>query len=214
MKWKQLAMYPRRLGAWLRTGGLGIGTVGLNVAASVYAFASLGPDHETWVRAIGAALQCIGVMFVIVGVLMTRAQFGLPSLRGAVLGWFRGFPVLFPKTQYISMDGVLGMPMSIGEISVRQGLRPNATPDEKIAYVLQEVERQSGELSAFKKSTQQQNDELRALISAEEAKRVSEVREVRKLLTAHATGGLDLSFCGAIFLLVGVVLGTLPYPWF
>lgn len=214
MKWKQLATYPRRLAAWLRTGFLGVGTVGLNVAALVYAFSGQGPEHETWVRAVGAALQCVGVLFVMIGVLMTRAQFGLPSLHGAVLGWFRGFPVLFPKTQHISMDSVLGMPMAVGEISVRQGLKPNATLDEKIAHLLQEVERQSNELSAFKKSTRQQYDGLKALINAEEAKRTAEVRDVRKLLTAHATGGIDLSFCGAIFLLVGVVLGTLPYAWF
>lgn len=214
VKGKQLATYPRRLAAWLRVGGLGVITFVMNITALVYAYCLSGSDHEDWVRGIGAALQCVGVISVVVGILMTRSQFGLPSLQGAVLNWFRGFPAVFPKTQYVSMDAVLGSATAHGMGTVRQGLKPGATTDEKIAYLLSEVERQHADISSFKKDTWRQHESLRGLIEAEEAKRTSEIRDVRKLLTAHATGGLDLSFCGAIFLLVGVMLGTLPYAWF
>jgi hypothetical protein len=103
---------------------------------------------------------------------------------------------------------------TVGGVTVRVGLKPHATADEKIAFLLAEVEHQNSDLAILKKDTHRQHEDLKALLAAEEAKRASDVREVRKLLTSHATGGLDLSFCGAIFLLFGVVLGTLPYAWF
>jgi len=100
---------------------LGLVTTAMNLTALIYAYGFFGSDHETWVRAIGAALQCIGVMFVMQGVLMTRAQFGLPSLHGAVLNWFRSFPAVFPKTRYASMDAALSPATAFGMGTVRQG---------------------------------------------------------------------------------------------
>jgi hypothetical protein len=210
---KQLATYPDRFGAWLRLGALGLATLAVNGAALIFAFFVRVPGHEDYTRGIGALLQCAGVMFVIFGVLMTRAQFGLPSLHGAIIAWFCGVPPIFPKDHFLHMDGVLAGATAFGVGSVRTGLKPDASTDEKIDFLLKEIERHDCALEAASALAKKRHDSLKAQIDAETAKRDTDIRDLRQLLKSHATGGLDLSFCGAVFLFVGVALGTLPYSW-
>jgi hypothetical protein len=210
---RQLVGYPTRLTSWLRLGALGLTTLLINGGAVWYAFFTRDAGHEDGIRGVGTALQCIGIVFVIVGVLTTRAQFGLPSLWGAVAAWFQGIPAVFPKTQHLVMNAVLTPATAFGEATVRLGLKPTATAEEKIEFLLNEVKRHDEELGGLTRRVRQQRHEIETLISAEAADRAQDVTNVRKLLTSHATGGLDLSFCGAIYLLFGVVLGTLPYSW-
>lgn len=210
---KQLTTYPDRFGAWLRLGALGLVTLAANGAAMIFVLFIRVPDHKDYTRGIGTLLQCAGVMFVILGVLMTRAQVGLPSLHGAIIAWLRGAPAIFPKDQFLRMDGVLTGATAFGAGSVRTGLKLNASADEKIEFLLKEIERHDAALEAASTLAKERHESLKAQIDAEAAKWDTDIRDLRHLLKSHATGGLDLSFCGAIFLLVGVTLGTLPYSW-
>lgn len=213
--WRTVRSYPSRLMAWLKEGSLGLTTIVLNFSAMWFAwFWEESRPHEDLVRACGAMLQCVGVLGVIWGVLKTREQFGLPSASAAILGWMSRFPALFLKPIAGNMSATLSGISGSATGSLEPKLNPNASLEEKVQFLLSAVEVLKQGSVAMRSEIRSNHAEFKGALNEETRQRSNQTDDVRRLLTSHATGGLNLTLCGALFLLVGVLLGTLPYSWF
>jgi hypothetical protein len=189
-------------------------TAFVNLAAVATAFFVDGQWHEDAVRVIGAAFQCIGIAGVVWGVLETRRQFGMPSLSSAVVAYFRRFPRLSLPVITGAVGAALGTATGQAHASVSRSLPANATLQQQIDYLIATVADLKNEDVQLRQYVDAKALDIKAAIERERAARGQETSHLRGLLISHATGGLNISLCGAIFLFVGVVLGTLPYSWF
>jgi hypothetical protein len=213
--WKQIQSYPSRLLAWLEIGWLPITTLIINLVAIGFAwFWSEYSEHENHVRVTAVLLQVLGWLGVFKGVLDTRAQFGLPKTWATFTHWLRSFPTLFPKPIVGGMSASLGSIGLISTATVSNTINQDASLDLQMRQVIAAIEQLRKDHQAIRSQLSKTDEELRAAIDNERRKRDDEVKSVRTILTSHATGGINLTLCGAVCFLVGTVLGTLPYTFF
>lgn len=212
--WMNVKRYPRRLGVWLVDGATGHLTFLANAGALGVAFGGGGGWHEDFVRAAGATLQCVGIAGVGWGILETRRQFGMPSLSSAAVAYFRRFPRLSLPVITGSVGAALGMVTGQAHASVSRSLPANATLQQQVDYLIATVADLKNDDVQLRQYVDAKASDMKAAIERERAARGQETSHLRGLLTSHATGGLHISLCGAIFLFVGVLLGTLPDSWF
>ena len=212
INWKQVQSYPARLLAWLRIGWLPITTLVINTIAISFAwFWSEYVGHENHVRMVAVLLQVLGWLGVFKGVLDTRSHFGLPKIWFAFTLWRRSFPALFPKPIVGSMSASLSGFGSIGTATVSNKIDQEASLDLQMRQVIAAIEQLRDDDRSIRSQLDKVDTELRAAIDNERRARDVEVKNVRTILTSHATGGINLTLCGAVCFLVGGVLGTWPY---
>jgi len=198
---------------WLYEGKLGITTVVTNAVAILFVVFFNTAYHEDITRGIGAALQAFGIVGVMSGVLQTRAQFGLPPVGKAIKSWLARFPLLRLKPISGSASQGLAMGTSTATGVIVAGINPDASLEDKVAFLLRNVESLQSSHGQLAVTVQKNHRVVIKAIDEERAKQDAKRMELQTMLKSHATGGLNLTLCGAFFLLVGVVLGTLPYKW-
>jgi hypothetical protein len=175
---------------------------------------------EQSVRIAGEALQICGLLGVAKGVADTRAQFGHRSLykrfgkavRDAMSAATKRFQEFFgtapvPPAVFVALTGQAAN-VSAGSVTV--GVAPprdvNSRLDALELFVEQlnaKVVKQRGEID------EQLRNHAQAL-SAEQDARAADDREILRKLEATATGGLDMSICGVVWLAVASIYCTFP----
>jgi hypothetical protein len=215
INWKQVQSYPGRLFAWLEIGWLPITALSINLVAISFAwFCPEYVGHENHVRIAAIVLQVCGWLGVFKGVLDTRAQFGLPKIRTAFSHWRKSFPALFPKPIVASMSASLDGIGLVSTATASNTIDQDASLDLQMRQVIAAIEQLRKDDHEIRTQLGELDTEVRAAIDNERRARDDEVKSVRTIVTSHATGGINLTLCGAVCFLVGGVLGTLPYSLF
>ena len=197
----------KQLAVWLSRARM----LGLAIIPIVISGAYLWCEHltEPHVRWTGLALQLTGVLSVAFGVASTRRMFGQPSLFARVRAYISDVP-RFPRPATnvaIAVSGLNAM-TSAGNVTI------GVAPEQTIEARLLELEHRVSEIATkAAKDTAEIRGDLRkqnALLVAESANRSDGDILLHRQVEMTATGGLDLSLCGLLWLLVGSVFGTIP----
>lgn len=165
---------------------------------------------EPHIRWAGLGLQLAGVLSVAYGVASTRKMFGHPSMLDRAMAFVHDRPC-FPKpvesSIAIALSG-LGAASSTG--SATFGVAPEQTIEARLSALEQQVK---GIVTKAANDTAEIRGKLReqrGMIEAESVSRSEGDANLHRQLEMTATGGLDLSLCGVLWLLVGSTFGTIP----
>jgi hypothetical protein len=163
---------------------------------------------EPIVRWTGLFLQLLGIGTVITGIEQTRRLFDHPSLLSIAMSWLREFPPYKRNVVLGAAAGILGMAGAKARGYVTSNPPPNASIEERVAS----LERNVGHLNkrideAFDELDKTQSEQTGAL-EKEKQERAAEDTRIASKLETSGTGGLHISAIGALWLLIGVTLGT------
>ncbi|QGZ62104.1 hypothetical protein [Paraburkholderia acidisoli] len=200
-------IWLKQLGRWLAR--LRMAVLAILPIVSVIAWLWLVGCTEPHFRWSGLFLQTLGVFNVAIGVASTRRQFGRPSLADRVEAFIRERP-RFPKSAIVAVGASLGgisTSAAVGTVGVTAS---TAQPIDARVLVL-EKQMQEIMINATRDKTEllQKLAEHQNLIEAESTSRSTADVEIHQKLEMTATGGLDLTLCGAAWLLFGSTLGSL-----
>ena len=201
-------MWPwlKRVAEWIAKARLLWLAVGVVVVAGIV---SLRPGtSEPVVRWTGLVLQLLGIATVIIGIEQTRRLFNHPSLLSIAKAWLGEFP---PYKRRIVMAAGAGS-FGISGAKARGYLTSNPPPDASIEDRLVSLERNVGHLNKRIDDASEELDkaqsEQTAALEKETQERIAEDTKIASKLEVSGTGGLHISAMGALWLFVGVTLGT------
>jgi hypothetical protein len=153
-------------------------------------------------------LQLLGIATVIVGIEQTRRLFNHPSLLSVAAAWFKQFP---PFKRNIVLGGAA---LTAGQASMkgRGYVTSNPPPNPSIEDRVASLERNVGHLNrriddAFLEIDRAESAHT-ATLEKEKQERVAEDTKIASKLEMSGTGGLHISAMGALWLVMGVTLGT------
>ena len=163
---------------------------------------------EPHIRWAGLGLQLAGVLSVACGVASTRKQFGHPSTIDRAMTFIREWP-RYPKPS----TGIAASLQAVGAMSatgtVPVGMAPEQTVEARLAALEQQLKDIVTKAANDAAEIRRQLRDHRGLIEAESASRSEGDANLHLQLEMTATGGLDLSLCGVLWLLVGTTFGTI-----
>jgi hypothetical protein len=196
----------KRVADWIAKARLLWLAVGVVVAAGIVA---LRPGtSEPIVRWTGLILQLLGIATVIIGIEQTRRLFNHPSLLSIAKAWLGEFPPYKRNIVIGAAAGSFGIAGAKARGYVTSNPPSNASIEDRVAS----LERNVGHLNkriddAFQELDKTQSEQTAAL-EKEKQERVAEDTKIASKLEMSDTGGLHISAIGALWLFVGVTLGT------
>jgi len=204
-----LSSWFRRLASWIFTPKLALVT--LAGLLFVLGWLTLSKPTEAQIRVVGMILQLMGFVTIIIGISGTRKLFGLPTFTSSLLHWLRAFPKrhLPPVSASAVID--LGPVTMTGHATVHARFSEKPTLELRVQVLEQVVaslREASGHLKDQLQGVQQTAGDA---VSKERLNREAEDASIRARLMLSQTGGLNLSFMGVVWLLVGVIMTSVPY---
>ena len=171
---------------------------------------------ELSIRAAGYALQLIGMVFAIRGLLSIRTHFGQPFLRTMFLDWLKRFPTWRRKA--IVGVGHIDLPvmtmLATGDIWIPD--KPDLPIEKRIEGIVQNLERirtaqreHTNLMEELKRRQDQQRKEIVKQTKEIEDKIFSDMEDLH-------TSDLLTSLVGLIWLTVGISMSTMApelYQW-
>lgn len=165
-------------------------------------------DHA---RYIGVVLQLLGIGTVVHGLRDRRRLFQRPSLLGHIRAWFAGRPRLNPKPHLIhAASGHIVASGSTAKISVWHGLPPDGSLEARIEALQANLETLRKEHAD---TSRELRDEVRVRadqVDLERRTRETAIGDIRSRVDTLGAGGLHIESAGLFWLIIGVVLGTVP----
>jgi len=196
----------KRIPGWLwkaRFVGLALAVV---VPILVFAL-SPGVDASS-IRLWGLLLQVLGILTVIWGISKTRSLFGHPPVFHKSWEWIKRCP-LWAKRDVLAIAGNTAVEIeSAGDIHVVRGAGKNATVEQRLEALEQNVTEIHSRISSIQGHLQDRIKASEDALSQETRERTKGNEELREKLEATGTGGVHISAIGALWLLVGVTLST------
>jgi hypothetical protein len=162
------------------------------------------------IRLTGMVLQWLGIGTVAHGVHQTRKLFGRPSLVDSLRQWFSRFPRWRRPVTVEIGAGALGLGGLSARLHVWSNVDPAAPVEVQLNALKQNAERMNERLNQMQdevdRELHQHSEELRR----EREARGHGDKDLHLRLEAAETGGLHITFVGLLWLLVGVLLATIP----
>lgn len=168
-------------------------------------------DHATErAQLAGVVLQALGLLTVAKGLHDARRLFGRPGYVARARTFVRGFPRFRPEPVHLHASGT-GVGVGTGALAVlKRGSSPDASIEERMTHLEQAVVRLQAQVTQDRRRTA---DSVNALAQRqEEERRLWNLGDaaIAHRLEVFSVGGLDLEVVGLLWLLAGVILGTIP----
>ena len=182
------------------------------VALAIVLVTSLLPTTaEDRVRYCGLILQLLGIGTVVFGIMSKRRLFRRPSLLENVRHWLSRRPrwgvtqhtILSPATGSLSLSGT-------ARLSVWRGVGPTASLEDRVAAAEANLITLRSELSELTDQLQAEAGKRVEAVNAERQARETAVRDLRAHLEGLGAEGLHMEMTGVFWLVMGVVLATIP----
>ena len=183
--------------------------MGLFVIVAAVLFGFVTWHSEISIRVSGYALQLIGMVFAIRGLLGIRAHFGQPLLRQLLINWVKRFPkwkrsvVIGVGTAHVSMAGMKA------RAEVWTPDDPNKPIEQRIDAIIKNLERirveqrdHANSIDELKDSHEEHKKQV-----AEQNKKIKE--DIHSDLESLHTSDLITSLVGLVWLTVGITMSTL-----
>lgn len=167
---------------------------------------------ELRVRIAGFAVFGVGIWRVAQGIRDTRRLFNRPAIHDRLGAWARRLPPLlsrFPARRGATIN-VSGSVALSGTGTVTVGARANATLDERMSAVEQQVGRLRGDLSTAQSRIAAEEEARKDADAKEQAERVKGDNEVRRQVEDLGVGNIDSEVVGVWWLIVGELAVTFP----
>jgi hypothetical protein len=171
----------------------------------------VGHTPELRARIIGVILQLLGLVTVAIGLRKMRKLFGRPSLAAWLRDWLSRFLLNFRKPEPITITPAPASASGgVGEPTVRISASPSSTLEERISLLERDVDLLWTSLDRLQKGFTENLRKLsgRTTHDVLTLKRVDQ--QLQSQLEEVAVGGLRLEVLGLTWLLIGLVLATLP----
>jgi hypothetical protein len=171
----------------------------------------LGDTPELRARIIGVMLQLLGLVTVAIGLRNMRKLFGRPSFAEWFRDWLSRFLLNFRKPEPIEITPAPATASSgVGQPTVRISASADSTSEERISLIERDVDLLRTSLDRLQKDFAENLRKLsgRTTQHVLTLKRVD--RQLQSQLQEVAVGGLRLEVLGLSWLLIGLVLATLP----
>lgn len=182
------------------------------VVLVVFIFGYLLPGTaDDRVRYCGLALQVIGISIVAWGLRARRRLFNLHSLLDNLRGYLRRFPRWGATPQTISVIGTGGVSVGGGgKVSFWIDVPPEASIEDRLAALEANVKSLKTEQAETAEELQEETRKRFEAVDSERRKRESAVIDIRSKLNTLGAGGLHLEWAGVFWLVLGVILATIP----
>jgi hypothetical protein len=165
---------------------------------------------EPVIRLTGLVLQLLGIGTVIWGISETRTFFGHPSFTSKFKAWLSRIPLLRRKI-------VLGV--AVGTLEIAPGsasahvtsVAATHSIDDRLNSLEQNVSLINERISQTQNEMSEEFRKISDALKLEEQLRQTEEKVILEKLEATGTGGIHISFIGAVWLFVGVILSTASF---
>lgn len=165
--------------------------------------------QENCIRYTGLVLQLAGIGTVWLGIRETRKLFKHPTFWQQARAWFSRRPRYGGRV--IAVGALMAASASVaGRMSVSTSPRPDATLEERMAVLERNLAYVRDDLTRFQNKTEEDIRRQEQAIKQEQQERSKDVQELNEKLKGAETGGLHISAMGALWLLAGVIMGTIP----
>lgn len=183
-----------------------MGLLGL-LAAGLFAFYTV--PTEQGFRFSGFALQVVGMMFAVTGLLKIRTHFDQPSLRQLIRDWCQRFPKWRQHHTLEAEAGRYRLTASRPRLSVWAQDNPDHTAEQRIHAIAQNQERVRQELSEIFNQHTRLETEVRQRAEEHESALETVREEARSDLETVHTSDIVISLVGLLWLTVGITMSTL-----
>jgi hypothetical protein len=192
----------------------------LFVPVALFVLLIAGISLEVAFRWVGGMYQLGGLGAVAAGLANLQGKFNLPSVssrlaneaREAFEPLRRLLPGRWGTRRRVVMkagSGTISLPALAAVLTVGQkALSPEATIQEKTAWLVREAERLNTELKLTNQRLSEEASQYRAGLDEERQNRREDIEELRDRVADLAIGGIHTEQLGFLFLLLGVVLAT------
>lgn len=206
----RLWQWLRAIAHWLWDGREGWGpllvAVGIVIAAS-----SITKVMDDGLRYAGLILQILGVVTVAIGLRDRRQMFQKLGLPRLFLQWLARFPRCASKPHIISAQGIasasaVGSAYAFGW----HGVPDNATVEDRLVVLQKNLDTVKQLALDAQKQAQVEAAKLDSKLEAERREREASDRALGAKLESVGVGNLHLEGAGVFWLIVGIVLGTVP----
>ena len=184
----------------------------LAVVAAIGAVALLLAERtEDAIRYSGLVLQLLGAATVVAVLRDKRRVFDRPSLVDHLKNWLTARPRFRPRAQVIAVGGV-GSAFASGTATVTtwRGCAADAPVEERVAVLESNVATLRKELWADRKRTREDATKVTTALDQEVRSREAADTAIRQRVEAFGAGGFHIEATGLFWLIVGIVLGTIP----
>lgn len=199
-----------RFGAWLAEAWpFWIGAIGVVTACLLGGLGATTADDQ--VRYAGMVLQVLGVGTVAVGLSSARRLFGRPSIWQRITAWVRRVPeVIRPKAQVVKGRLSAELPRLEGEGSGFVISQADGPVEARVEELERAVEAIRHRMSSQKQALSQKVAHVRAGLDEESVGRMESDHEILRKLEEFSVGGVHLEIVGLLWIVLGVVLATIP----
>jgi hypothetical protein len=202
---RRVSVWVQRVLSWLSEGLRLIAGV---VVVVVLLAIALQLATERTERFVGLLFQLLGLGAIVLDVVQTKRLFGLPGFAAGTLDWLRRFP---KRGHHIAPGaGRVSATSSVGAFAQVRKDPKDQSVEERLAALEANVSTVYDDISGIHHSLGMEVDQREAAVRKEQHEREQSVREVRELLERSRTGGLELSFWGAVWIAIGIILTTFP----
>jgi len=166
---------------------------------------------EPVLRYCGLAFQLLGILTVVSGLRDKRRLFNRPSLVENIRGWMNRRPRWGAKPQTIWVAGTAeGSASCSAKGSVWRGAPPDASVEARLATLEANVATLRAEQAETAKEFQEATRKVNEAVGVERLARESAITALRLQLEGLGAGGIHVEMMGVFWLVVGVVLATVP----
>lgn len=165
-------------------------------------------DH---VRYCGLILQLLGILVVVYSLGNRRRLFKRPSFIDELRRWLSRRPRLGAKPHTFSYVGTGGVRIGgSAKVFFWRGVPPGASLEDRLTTLEANVENLKTEQAETAKELQAAMEKLTEAINSERQMQESIVKELREQFNELGAGGLHIEIAGVFWLILGVVLSTIP----
>ena len=162
-------------------------------------------------RYFGLVFQLLGILTVVSGLRDKRRLFNRPSLIENIRLWINRRPRWRAKPQTILVAGIGSIPVSgSARASMWRGVAANASVEVRLAALEANLATLRTEQAEAAKEFQEATRKTNEALDAERRTRGSAVGSLRVQLEKLGAGGLHIEMTGVFWLVLGVVLATVP----
>lgn len=206
----RLSYMKSMLAAWIEEGGVAwTGAVVLLALITVPHLLRIGALEPRF-RWQGMAIQLIGIFCVVIGLGKVRKDFLLPSISRGTLDYFVRSAKIFRKRPAVNIfaNAGLGSVTSVGTAVVFAN--PGGSVEERIERLQKEVGVLRSDLNTYDGETKREFANLRTDALTERQARKLGDESGANVLTKTITGDVQLQLVGLFYLVVGVILSSIP----
>lgn len=204
---KKTLLWMKAIWMWIKKANHLWRAISVAALAILYTYIN---NNEPSIRITGLVLQVLGIATVAWGIKETRALFGQPSLMQVGVKWLKSFPTYSGRIVSGAANISLGDASLSGRGYISIPIDPTSSVEDRLAALEKNLNYINDRISRTENDLEQSAKLITETIRSEKAIQAQEHQATHQKIEAVSTGGLHISATGALWLLIGVIMSTVP----